>query len=188
MAMVPGPSFDARKEAEKHFAAACAEQRAPLPAYRYFDTLDYEQFHQKNAWAAQRRIEYFARLEARLQASIPSQKEVKKQASTTMQAMRTGRSYFDFASGTTHADKLRFFLDDPEAENVMISDENCGDACADALVVPWADICSDVIGANSLFPYYLSAEQDSSAWDIGGWTVWVNPPYKWYAPLVAWLE
>ena len=86
---------------------------------------------------------------------------------TVMAAMKKGKHYFALASGASHAEKTRFFVDDQEAENVMTSDESCADACLEAKVLPWVDICSDVIGANSLFPYFLSAAQDSATWDVG---------------------
>jgi len=183
-----GRAADARKDAEASFEAAEREGRAPLQSYRFFDTHTYAELNEARAANAQKKIELLERLAAKYKQGVPDKKEARKKAMTVMAAMKKGKHYFALASGASHAEKTRFFVDDQEAENVMTSDESCADACLEAKVLPWVDICSDVIGANSLFPYFLSAAQDSATWDVGGWAMWVNPPFKYFALLVAWLE
>ncbi len=102
--------------------------------------------------------------------------------------MKEGRQYFDFASGSSHADKLNFFVVDQDAENFMASEDKFDQACTLARLLPWVDICSDTLGTNSLCPYYLSAEDDCTAVDLSGWTAWSNPPFKYFDRIVRSLE
>ena len=101
-----------------------------------------------------------------------------------MGSLLDGSLYFSKASGESHDEKLRFFLGDQDAENVMVTQEKFAWACERAKLLPWVDVCSDVLGTNSLCPYFLSARQDSSEFDTSGFTSWVNPPFKYFGPIV----
>ena len=59
---------------------------------------------------------------------------------------------------------------------------------AQARFVPWLDMCCDVLGSNSLAPYYYSAAQDSLRQDLAGAEVLCNPPYKCSAAFIRKCE
>ena len=54
--------------------------------------------------------------------------------------------------------------------------------------MPWADLCFDVLGMNSLCPFYLSAREDCASFPIGGWSAWANPPFKCFDAIVRSIE
>jgi len=83
---------------------------------------------------------------------------------------------------------LEFFRSDQKAENLMIDPARYGVACLDAQLVCMVDVCCDLIGSNSQSPFFLSAEEDSTRFDLAGMPSWCNPPYKGSAPFVENLE
>ena len=83
---------------------------------------------------------------------------------------------------------LEFFRADQKAENLMIDPARYSVACLDAQLVCMVDVCCDLIGSNSQSPFCLSAEEDSTQFDITGMPTWCNPPYKGATPFVENLE
>ena len=102
--------------------------------------------------------------------------------------MRENQLYFAFAAAESPAAATEFFAADLTAENYMLERSKFLAACKQCNIVPWVDICADMLGTNSLCPFHLSPIQDSSKTDLHGWPVWCNPPYKSYEAIVRNIE
>ena len=90
--------------------------------------------------------------------------------------------------GATHEARAAFFSADQEAENLMLAGTAFVEAIASCKTFPWVDMCCDLLGTNSLCPYYLSSEQDSAHFDSRDFVAFINPPYKDYAEIVLHVE
>ena len=71
-----------------------------------------------------------------------------------------------------YTSQLEFFRADQKAENLMFCPRRYGLACVDAGKVCMVDICCDLLGSNSQCPFYLSAEEDATKFDISGMPSW----------------
>ena len=87
-------------------------------------------------------------------------------------------TYFKTLGGETDEERLAFFAADQHAENLMLSEECFKTACISACRLPWVDMCCDLLGSNALCPFFLSVAQNSSNFNLDGWVVWCNPPFK----------
>ena len=45
-------------------------------------------------------------------------------------------------------------------------------------ICPWIDCCCDLLGSNSLGPFYYSALEDSRKQNLEGLPFMMNPPFK----------
>ena len=161
----------------------------PRRAMRFYDAVSYEDY---NEHCLQSQLFQIAQLKKqrtslkRRYNSVPS--KASRGTGSTHASMKLGQLYFKFASGTTHAEKCKFFLVDQICENFMAERDKFMLAAVLTGELPWLDMFCDVLGTNSLCPFFLSAKEDAAHFNIEGWKAWGNPPFKYFAPFVEWME
>ena len=92
--------------------------------------------------------------------------------------MTSNSTLFKMAGGNTHASKLHLFRQLQAFENYTVSWGQFPKICRRCGILPFVDMCCDVLGANSMCPYYFSVREDGTQQDYRSVPVWCNPPYK----------
>ena len=199
------PRLNARAYVARAVAQAKGRGKAPHRSMRFYEVYKYEGFLAACKQQYEVQLTFLRKMEAKLAATpvlaAPMRTRKAKPAAgddgeakkLPVQSLRQNSLYYDFCSGRTRKDKVKFFCDDHGHDNFMTAPGDlftCMQAAARDLGKPlaWCDMCSDVLGGNSLLPYYLSARDDATTFDFGGWHVYANPPFKDLAAFIAQLE
>ena len=151
--------FRARTEADAFYAKATKEGRAPQKSLRFYPAeCTYDEYNDHLADSQDKFIGFLHRMQARVETQMPASFSVGKKAAASNQkkVMRENQLYFDFAAEESPAAAMQFFTADLAADNYMLEQSKFAAACQECRVVPLVDICSDVLGTNSLCPFHLS--------------------------------
>jgi len=187
-----GAGFDARAEADKVWKKfEDAGRGMPRKSMRFYDCVSYDEYNAACRESLTFQIALLNEQRNSLQkryARIRGAGTAAKGTGSTRASMQLGSLYYKFASGTTHAEKCNFFLVDQICENFMAERDKFETACVLVGLLPWLDMFCDLLGTNSLCPFCLSAKEDAASFNLEGWEAWGNPPFKYFARFVEWME
>ncbi len=162
--------YDAKGVADAFFARAATQSRAPQKSTRFYP-IAYEAYLRRwQAWLNSS-LAMFDSLEPHVQGDLPH-----GSSHNRWQKAKINAGYFAEVSRMLGA--LDFFRGDQQAENFMLCPRRYALVALDARLVCLVDISSDLLGSNSQCPFYLSAVEDGTTFDISEWNVWSNPPFK----------
>ena len=83
---------------------------------------------------------------------------------------------------------MSLFTDDQALDNYMVNESQFLPLCLRARVLPLVDMCADVLGTNSMCPFFYSAREDATQQTFFGVPAWCNPPFSDFDRFVKRLE
>ena len=83
-----------------------------------------------------------------------------------------------FDRGALDKDAVDAFLQAPTLDNYRLNWSQFPILCQRAGFLPLLDMCCDVLGSNSMCPFFYSAAEDARKQQYDGMPVWCNPPFK----------
>ena len=180
-----GADYAAEQESAQFYERVRRAHPHLRKSLRFFPTCTYAEWLKESVRACVDTIEFLQKF-LREQGE-PTNAPAPKKGSVG-ETMTSNTVLFKMAGGDTHATKLQLFRQLQAFENYTVGWGQFPTICRRCGVLPFVDMCCDVLGANSMCPYYYSVREDGTKQDYRSVPVWSNPPYKEMQEFVGPLE